>query len=48
MMRLALIGLAIALTAFAVLVAIGLFTDFATVPCQDGVWDATRNRCIPT
>jgi hypothetical protein len=42
------IGLAIALAAFAALLAVALFTDFATVPCQDGVWDAARNRCIPT
>ena len=44
----AVIGLAIALAAFAALLAVALLTDFATVPCQDGVWDATRQRCIPT
>ena len=48
MMRLAVIGLAIALAGFAALVAVGLLTDFATVPCQDGVWDAAKHRCIPT
>lgn len=48
MTRLVVIGLAIALAAFAALLAVGLFTDFATVPCQDGVWDATRQRCVPT
>ena len=48
MTRLVVIGLAIALAAFGALLAIGLLTDFATVPCQDGVWDATRQRCIPT
>ncbi|WP_306226417.1 hypothetical protein [Bosea beijingensis] len=46
--RLVVIGLAIALAAFAALLAVGIFTDFATVPCQDGAWDATRQRCIPT
>lgn len=48
MMKLAVIGLAVALAAFAALVAVGLLTDFATVPCQDGVWDADKQRCIPT
>lgn len=48
MIRLAVIGLAVALAAFAALLAVALLTDFATVPCQDGVWDATRQRCIPT
>jgi hypothetical protein len=48
MARLAVIGVAIVLAAFAVLLAVGLLTDFATVPCQDGAWDATRQRCIPT
>lgn len=48
MMRLVVIGLAVALTAFAALLAMGLLTDFATVPCQDGAWDATKQRCIPT
>jgi len=47
MTRLAVIGLAVALAAFAALLAVGLLTDFATVPCQDGVWDAARQRCIP-
>lgn len=48
MIRMAVIGLALALAAFAALLAVALLTDFATVPCQDGVWDATRQRCIPT
>ncbi|CAM5180745.1 putative protein OS=Bosea thiooxidans OX=53254 GN=SAMN05660750_01306 PE=4 SV=1 [Bosea thiooxidans] len=48
MIRMAVIGLAVALAAFAALLAVALLTDFATVPCQDGVWDATRLRCIPT
>ncbi len=48
MIRMAVIGLAVALAAFAALLAVALLTDFATVPCQDGVWDATRQRCIPT
>jgi hypothetical protein len=48
MTRLAVIGLAVALAAFAALLAVGLLTDFATVPCQDGGWDAARQRCIPT
>ena len=47
MIRMAVIGLAVALAAFAALLAVTL-SDFATVPCQDGVWDATRQRCIPT
>lgn len=46
--RLAVIGLAVALGAFAALLAVGFLTDFATVPCQDGVWDAARQTCIPT
>jgi hypothetical protein len=46
--RLAVIGLVVALAAFVALLAVGLLTDFATVPCQDGVWDAARHRCIPT
>lgn len=46
--RLVVIGLAITLFAFAALLAVGILTDFATVPCQDGVWDATKQRCIPT
>ncbi len=45
--RLAVIGMLIALAAFAALLAVGFLTDFATVPCQDGVWDATKQRCIP-
>ena len=48
MTRLIVIGLAIALFAFVALLAVGFLTNFATVPCQDGVWDATRQRCIPT
>lgn len=48
MTRLVVIGLAVAVTAFAALLAVGLLTDFATVPCQDGVWNATKQRCIPT
>lgn len=48
MTRLAAIGLAVTLAAFAVLLAAGFLTDFATVPCQDGVWDAARKTCIPT
>ncbi|MCA0419892.1 MAG: hypothetical protein LCH80_14385 [Proteobacteria bacterium] len=48
MMRLVVIGLAVGLAALAALLAVGLLTDFATVPCQDGVWDATKQRCIPT
>lgn len=48
MTRLVVIGLTVALTAVAALLAVGLLTDFATVPCQDGVWDATKQRCIPT
>ena len=48
MIRMAVIGLAVALAAFAALLAVALLTDFATVPCQDGVWDATGQRCIPT
>ncbi|WP_454656903.1 hypothetical protein [Bosea beijingensis] len=48
MTRLVVIGLAVALTAFAALLAVSLLTDFATVPCQDGVWSATKQRCIPT
>ena len=46
--RLVVIGLAIALAALVGLLAIGLLTEFATVPCQDGTWDAARQRCIPT
>jgi hypothetical protein len=48
MMRLAIIGVAVTLAALAALLAVGLLTDFATVPCQDGVWDASKQRCIPT
>ncbi len=48
LMRLAVIALAVALAAFAALLAVVLLTDFATVPCQDGVWDTIRHRCIPT
>ncbi len=47
-MRLAMIGLAVALAAFAALLAVGFLTDFATVPCQDGTWDAVKQTCIPT
>ena len=48
MTRLAVIGLMAALAGFAALVAVSVLTDFATVPCQDGMWDAARKRCIPT
>ena len=48
MMRLAVLGLAVVLAAFAALLAVGFLADFATVPCQDGVWDAARQTCIPT
>ena len=48
MMRLVVIGLAVGLAALVALLAVGLLTDFATVPCQDGVWNATKQRCIPT
>lgn len=48
MMKLAVIGLVVALVASAALVAVAFLADFATVPCQDGVWDATRQTCIPT
>jgi hypothetical protein len=25
-----------------------LMSGFADVPCEDGVWDSVRQRCIPT
>jgi len=48
MMRLVVIGLAIALAVVAAFLAVRFLADFATVPCQDGTWDAARQRCIPT
>ena len=48
MTRLAVIGIAIALAAFVALLAVGFLTEFATVPCQDGTWDAAKQTCIPT
>jgi len=33
---------------FLLLAAFLIFSDFADVPCQDGVWDVARKTCIPT
>lgn len=29
------------------LAALMLFTGFADVPCQDGVWDPGKGKCLP-
>lgn len=43
-----LIALGVLIAALAVgLLVMGL-TGFADVPCQDGVWDASKHTCIPT
>ncbi len=47
-MRLVVIGLAVVLAAFAALLAVGFLTDFATVPYQDGTWDAVKRTRIST
>jgi len=41
------IAVAIILFALAGLFVVNLITDFADVPCQDGIWDAARKTCIP-
>lgn len=48
MTRLVVIGMAVALVAFVALLTVAFLTEFATVPCQDGTWDAARQTCIPT
>ena len=32
---------------FGLMLALLVFSDFADVPCQDGVWDATKKTCVP-
>jgi hypothetical protein len=36
------------LASAAALIFLNALTDFADVPCQDGVWNAKEGRCIPT
>ena len=47
-MRRLIIAVAIVVLAYLVLLVVNLFTDFADIPCQDGVWDKARNTCVPT
>jgi hypothetical protein len=41
---------AIAVAAAGLLTALSLFifSGFADVPCQDGVWDSKKQTCVPT
>lgn len=36
------------LAVLAIGLAYVLMSGFADVPCQDGVWDAARQTCVPT
>ena len=33
---------------FAVLLALLVLNGFGDVPCQDGVWDAAKQTCVPS
>ena len=38
---------AAAAVVFVLAVLLLIFTGFADVPCQDGVWDEARETCVP-
>lgn len=47
-MKLWIIGVAIVLFVYLAAIALGMFADFADIPCQDGVWDSARKTCVPS